>query len=80
MWRLIVLVVTCSAIAHANNSSPKTGDELVINVIDNCASIDCVKTNVLNYLDNILNIQSDNARSFDNKVQILILNNLIRQN
>lgn len=57
-------MVTCGAIAYANISTPKTGEELISTVMDNCADIGCVKTNVLNYLDNILNIQGDNARSY----------------
>lgn len=64
MWRLITLVITFGAIAYGDVSSPKTGDELISNIMDNCAEMDCVKSNVLNYLDNILNIRSDNARNY----------------
>lgn len=53
-----------SAIAYANLTSPKSGDELVSNIIDNCADMGCVKSNVLSYLDNILNIRNDNERSY----------------
>lgn len=64
MWRLTAFVIACGAIAYANVSTPRTGDELVGSVLDNCAEIGCVKQNVLNYLDNVLNIQSDAGRSF----------------
>lgn len=63
MWRLTVLVLALCSVA-ASQSSPKTADELVGNVMDNCADTECVKSNVLRYLDNILNIHSDNARSY----------------
>ncbi|EFA10567.1 uncharacterized protein Osi20 [Tribolium castaneum] len=64
MWRLTVVVLALGATA-AQNVSPKSGDELVSSVLKNCADMDCVKTNVLGYLDNILKIDSD-ARSAKN--------------
>lgn len=39
--------------------SPKSGEELVTTVLNNCVEMACVKQNVLLYLDNLLNIQSD---------------------
>lgn len=48
--------------AAAAQYTPRSGDQLVSTVLDNCADIGCVKENVLGYLDNVLGIQSD-ARS-----------------
>ncbi|XP_019870355.2 uncharacterized protein LOC109598892 [Aethina tumida] len=51
--------------AAAAQYTPRSGDQLVSTVLDNCADIGCVKENVLGYLDNVLGIQSD-ARSAKN--------------
>ncbi|RZB40962.1 uncharacterized protein BDFB_008498 [Asbolus verrucosus] len=64
MWRLTVVLATV-ALASAQNVTPKSGNELVESVLSNCAEMDCVKKNVLDYLDNLLKIESD-ARSAKN--------------
>lgn len=61
MWRLALLA--CVALTKAQEANPKTGDELVATVVSNCADMDCVKLNVLNYLDNVLKIKSDGSRN-----------------
>lgn len=62
MWRFALPVVAILAFSngqHFENASPRSGDELVTTVLDNCVDMYCVKQNVLGYLDNILDIQSD---------------------
>ena len=55
MFRLSLLVV----VVGAAFATLKSGDELVSTVMTNCADMDCVKSDVLNYLDTVLNKQSD---------------------
>ncbi|KAK9692584.1 Protein of unknown function (DUF1676) [Popillia japonica] len=64
MFRLtLVAVVVISAYA---TGTPITGDELVGSVMRNCADMGCVKSEVLQYLDSLLNIQSESARTMQN--------------
>lgn len=75
MWRFTLAVVALSAYANGQNfqnSSPRSGDELVSTVLDNCVDMSCVKQNVLGYLDNVLNIQSDRNVKVKNKVIIIM--------
>ncbi|XP_017770628.1 PREDICTED: uncharacterized protein LOC108558277 [Nicrophorus vespilloides] len=60
MWRFAVLLLV--GFAAAQQYGPRSGDQLVSSVFSNCVEMGCVKQNVLEYLDNILNLQSD-ARS-----------------
>lgn len=63
MWRITcaVLVVVAAATV-ADKATPRSGEELVNTVLGRCGDMRCVKENVLDYLDNVLGIQSD-ARS-----------------
>ncbi|XP_045473924.1 uncharacterized protein LOC123680187 [Harmonia axyridis] len=61
MWKIVCLLfVACafSASAHV----PRSGNELVSMVVSNCVDMDCVKLNVLKYLDGLLHIEGDSAR------------------
>lgn len=62
MWRLTCVVLVVAVTAGAERVSPRSGDELVSTVLSRCGDIGCVKENVLEYLDNVLGIQTD-ARS-----------------
>ncbi|KAG5893946.1 hypothetical protein JTB14_009693 [Gonioctena quinquepunctata] len=66
MWRFLLTVVALAAYANGQNT-PRSGDELVSTVLDNCIDMGCVKQNVLGYLDNVLDIKSDvrNAKNID---------------
>lgn len=62
MWGLALAIVTLTAHVKGQNlpnPSPRSGNELVSTVLDNCVDMPCVKQNVLGYLDNVLKIQSD---------------------
>lgn len=61
MWRNSFVIFTLASVlfVSAQDVTPRSGDELVSTVLDNCIDMDCVKQNVLGYLDNVLNIQSD---------------------
>lgn len=61
MWTFALAFVSLSALANGQQFQviPRSGDELVSTVLDNCAEMTCVKQSVLGYLDNMLNIQSD---------------------
>lgn len=61
MWRNSFVIFTLASLlfVSAQDVTPRSGDELVSTVLDNCIDMDCVKQNVLGYLDNVLNIQSD---------------------
>lgn len=61
MWRNSFVIFTLASVLFvgAQDVTPRSGDELVSTVLDNCIDMDCVKQNVLGYLDNVLNIQSD---------------------
>lgn len=62
MWIFALIVLALTAYTNGQNfqySSPRSGNELVSTVLDNCVDMTCVKQNVLGYLDNVLNIQSD---------------------
>jgi len=69
MWRLTCVVLAVVAAVGAQKATPRTGDELVSTVLSRCGDMGCVKENVLEYLDNVLGIQSD-ARS----IQVIWLN------
>ncbi|KAK9890825.1 hypothetical protein WA026_012171 [Henosepilachna vigintioctopunctata] len=61
MWKvgcLLFLAGVVTASAHY----PRSGNELVSMVVSNCVNMECVKGNVLKYLDGLLNIQGDSAR------------------
>lgn len=57
MFRLTIFVVLGLG-AQALNG-PKTGEELVGSVLNSCGEMDCVKLNVLSYLDNVLKVEED---------------------
>lgn len=59
----MVYAVGALAMASAKGINPETGDELVSAVVKNCVDMDCVKLNVLSYLDNVLKIKSDTSRN-----------------
>lgn len=61
MWRLTIFLVALVIRAQALNG-PHNGEELVESVLNTCGEIDCVKLNVLSYLDNVLKVEED-ARS-----------------
>lgn len=68
---LIVVGVTSSEVI-------RSGDELVGRVLQQCGDMGCVKGKVLTYLDNVLNIESSDAREIkviesgdENKREIL---------
>ncbi|CAH0555711.1 unnamed protein product [Brassicogethes aeneus] len=58
-----VLLAAVVAVCAAQIGTPRSGDELVSTVLDNCAEIGCVKQNVLGYLDNVLHLQGDNRNA-----------------
>ncbi|XP_057652290.1 uncharacterized protein LOC130891508 [Diorhabda carinulata] len=66
MWRYLV-PITLFAVYVTGQGGPRSGDELVSTVLDNCIEMDCVKQNVLGYLNNVLHIQSDvqNTKNLD---------------
>lgn len=74
MWRLTVVVILALG-ATAENVAPKSGDELVSTVLRNCVEMDCVKSNVLGYLDNLLKIDSDarNAKVVTSSIKIILI-------
>lgn len=59
--RLLLVGLVALAVVSAQNV-PSTGDELVSTVVEKCVHMDCVKENVLSYLDTKLKLDSD-ARS-----------------
>jgi len=61
----VLFLVVVATSAGAERASPRSGDELVSTVLSRCGDMGCVKENVLEYLDNILGIQTD-ARTFKN--------------
>ncbi|KAJ8926666.1 hypothetical protein NQ314_020945 [Rhamnusium bicolor] len=67
MWKLILTVTVITAYVSSQSVRPRSGDELVSTVLDTCTEMGCVKQNVLEYLDNLLNIQSDsrNTKNID---------------
>ncbi|XP_060528804.1 uncharacterized protein LOC132703509 [Cylas formicarius] len=66
MWRLVAVLAVIGTIG-AQDFGPRSGDELVSKVLGTCGDMMCVKRNVLEYLDNVLDIQSDarNAKNID---------------
>lgn len=75
MWTFALALVALSTLANGQQfqvSTPRSGDELVSTVLDNCADITCVKQNVLGYLDNMLKIQSDRNVKVINKVKLYL--------
>lgn len=59
MARVALVLCLLGAIAVARASRIHSGDQLVSQVLMNCADMNCVKTNVLSYLDTKLNINED---------------------
>ncbi|GJQ71849.1 hypothetical protein Trydic_g11527 [Trypoxylus dichotomus] len=59
-------LVTVVLVSSYATGTPMTGDELVGSVVRNCAEMGCVKSEVLRYLDSLLSIQSESARSMKN--------------
>lgn len=80
MWTFAFVVLALTAFANGQNqvSSPRSGDELVSTVLDNCADMTCVKQNVLGYLDNVLNIQSDRNVKVTTKVSLFLDDLLVK--
>lgn len=73
MWIFTLVVLALTAYANGQNfqnSSPRSGNDLVSTVLDNCVDMTCVKQNVLGYLDNMLNIQSDRNVKVKNLVSL----------
>lgn len=80
MFRLIVLGLFCAATVTVNCASIKTnevtetprihsGEQLISAIVSDCFDIDgmtCAKGKVLTYLDTILGLRSEEARSFEN--------------
>lgn len=58
MYRLI-FVGFVAVVAVSAQNVPTTGDQLVSTVVEKCADMDCVKQNVLHYLNSKLNLESD---------------------
>ncbi|XP_023027492.1 DUF1676 domain-containing protein Osi20 [Leptinotarsa decemlineata] len=69
MWRFLLTAVLLVTYANGQ-STPRSGDELVSTVLDNCIDMGCVKQNVLGYLDNVLELKSDvrNAKNIDTAI------------
>nr|CAH7742909.1 unnamed protein product [Callosobruchus chinensis] len=66
MLRLcLVVIAALGALASAGVATPRTSEQLVNTVLERCGDMGCVKERVLEYLDNLLNIQTD-ARSAKN--------------
>lgn len=61
MWKIVCLLFVAGALS-ANAHVPRSGNELVSMVVSNCVDMDCVKLNVLRYLDGVLQIEGDSAR------------------
>lgn len=60
MWMFSLAAIAFIAYVNSQNiqsPSPRSGDELVSTVLDNCVDMTCVKENVLGYLDNLLHIK-----------------------
>ncbi|KAF7279537.1 DUF1676 domain-containing protein Osi20 [Rhynchophorus ferrugineus] len=62
MWRITCAVLVIATVAIAERATPRSGGELVDSVLSRCGDMRCVKENVLEYLDNVLGLQTD-ARS-----------------
>ncbi|CAG9760737.1 unnamed protein product [Ceutorhynchus assimilis] len=65
MWKLTCAILVVIAAVGAEKITPRTGDDLVSSVMNTCSDMGCVKEHVLEYLDNVLGIQSE-ARSLQN--------------
>ncbi|XP_018321601.1 uncharacterized protein LOC108734511 [Agrilus planipennis] len=69
LWRLAaVLSVVAIALGGAQEDELRNGDQLVSSVLMDCTEMDCVKTKVLTYLDNVLGLKTpaETARGFKN--------------
>ncbi|KAJ8967773.1 hypothetical protein NQ317_001144 [Molorchus minor] len=67
MWKYTFAVIATVVYANSQQVKLTSGEDLVSTVLNRCVDINCVKQNVLRYLDNLLNIQSDvrNLKSVD---------------
>lgn len=74
MWSLL-LSLALAAGACGQIAGPRSGDELVSTVLDNCSEMGCVKQNVLMYLDNVLHVQSDvrNAKVVSRRRRVVVV-------
>ncbi|KAL3267845.1 hypothetical protein HHI36_006986 [Cryptolaemus montrouzieri] len=61
MWKVVCLMFLAGVIS-TNAYQPRSGNELVSFVVNNCADLNCVKGNVLRYLDGLLHIEGDSSR------------------
>ncbi|XP_050310642.1 uncharacterized protein LOC126746433 [Anthonomus grandis grandis] len=68
MWRPICIVLV--VIASASSELSGSGDMLVSKVLGKCQDMKCVKNEVLEYLDNVLGIQTDSrsSKNIDNAI------------
>ena len=74
-WNLFVvgfaLLSVASSAAINEVAKIRSGEELISSIMDNCFSdfsvMSCLKGKVLTYLDSVLGLQSENARSFDDQ-------------
>ncbi|CAH1966044.1 unnamed protein product [Acanthoscelides obtectus] len=66
LFRLSLLIAIAALGASAQGvGTPRTSEQLVNTVLERCGDMGCVKERVLEYLDSLLNIQTD-ARSAKN--------------
>nr|XP_022918449.1 uncharacterized protein LOC111427506 [Onthophagus taurus] len=66
MFRQTTVVLVLALSGYVLGNTARSGEELVSTVVTNCADMGCVKQEVLGYLDNLLNIQSESARDMKN--------------
>lgn len=59
MWRLTCAILAAVVAVGAADVTPRSGDQLVSVVTSKCGDMGCVKGYVLEYLDNILGLQSE---------------------
>ncbi|KAH1009411.1 hypothetical protein HUJ04_001770 [Dendroctonus ponderosae] len=70
MWRLTCAILAAVVAVGAADVTPRSGDQLVSVVLSKCGDMGCVKGYVLEYLDNILDLQSEgrSVQNIDNAI------------